>query len=202
MTLKDFAAAQDRLSGRYKQGAVESLQGEPQTSNAYSRSRSDTGAAGSKSDRFPPAAAPREATDPGEAWRQYISSEGTSMRPKEASAAPVTGSFHSETGDASQRQRPATADLDNYLSREAGACPDEGMQREESSARRAESLEAYMARERSHSAWSTQQPDSSAGAWAAGGRPIQPGRQGSFTGAQHAEDQSQHLLGHYFKACV
>ena len=162
MTLKDFAAAQERLSGRYKGGRTDSLPGQPQTGNTFSRGSSDTGAADSKADRSPPTACLREAHDPGQAWRQYASSSGMGMRPEEASAVHVTGSPSSGTGAAPQRQRPATADLDKYLSREAGARLDEGMQRD-LPARRAESLEAYMAREQTHSAWSSQDPDSSSG---------------------------------------
>ena len=74
----------------------------------------------------------------------------------------VTGRPNSETCSAPQRQRPATADLDNYLSREAGARLDGGMQRD-LPACRAESLEAYMAREQTRSAWSAQEPDSFSG---------------------------------------
>ena len=162
MTLKDFAAAQERLSGRYKGGRTNSLPGQLQPGNTSSHGSSDTGAADSRADRSPPTACPRGAPDPGQAWRQYTSSSGMGMRPEEASAVPVTGSLDSGTGAASQRQRPATADLDKYLSREAGARLDEGMQRD-LPARRAESLEAYMAREQTRSAWSTQEPDSSSG---------------------------------------
>ena len=162
MTLKDFAAAQERLSGRRKGGRTDSLPGQPQTDNMYSRGSSDTGAADSQADRSPPTAGPRGAHDPGQAWRQYASSSGMGMRPEEASAVHVTGSPSSGAGAVSQRQRPATADLDKYLSREAGACLDEGMQRD-LPARRAESLEAYMTREQTHSAWSSQDPDSSSG---------------------------------------
>ena len=162
MTLKDFAAAQERLSGRYKGGRTDSLPGQPQTGIPSTRGSSDTGAADSKADRSPPTACPRGAPDPGQAWRQYASSSGMGMRPKEASPVHVTGRPNSETCSAPQRQRPATADLDNYLSREAGARLDGGMQRD-LPACRAESLEAYMAREQTRSAWSAQEPDSFSG---------------------------------------
>ena len=162
MTLKGFAAAQERLSGRYKGGRTDSLPGQPQTGNTFSRGSSDTGAADSKADRSPPTACLRGAPDPGQAWRQYTSGQGMGMRPEEASAVHVTGSPNSETCGAPQRPRPATADLDKYLSREAGARLDEGMQRD-LPARRAESLEAYMAREQTRSARSAQEPDSSSG---------------------------------------
>ena len=196
MTLKDFAAAQERLSGRYKEGRTDSLPGESQTNKSFSCGNSDTGAAASKADRFPPAA--REAHDPGQAWRQYASGQGMGMRPREASAVDVTGSPNTETGDASQRQRPATADLDKYLSREAGACVDEGMQRDPC-ARRAESLEAYMAREQAHSVQSAQEPDSSGGAWAFSTRPVQPGGQGKTAGAWPMTALPKVLLWHHFQ---
>ena len=160
MTLKDFAAAQERLSGRYKGGRTGSLPGQPQTGNTFSRGSSDTGAADSRADRSPPTACPKGAPDPGHAWRQYTSSSGMGIRPEEASAVHVTGSPSSGAGAASQRQRPATADLDKYLSREAGARLDKGMQ-QDLPARRAESLEAYMAREQTRSARSTQETDDS-----------------------------------------
>ena len=201
MTLKDFAAAQERLSGRCKASTMDSLPGEPQASDTHSRGSSDTGAASSRADGFPPTARARQAHNCGQAWRQYISGQGLGMRPEEASAVHVTGSPNSEAGNALQRQRPATADLDKYLSQETRACPDEGMQRG-TCARRAESLEAYMAGEQTHSVRSAQEPESSGRAWAFSSPPGQPGKKGTTTGAWIAEILRQVLLEHVFMACL
>lgn len=122
MTLGDISAAAKAhsASSRYSATGLAGAQsaGVPGRTEAPVRAGTSTGAASRQANGFMHVPeGPTQAPDPGDAWRAYGSSRAGApreTRTQQASSKPP-GAL---SGTPTQRQRPATADLDEYLFRQ------------------------------------------------------------------------------------
>ena len=125
MTLGDISAAAKAhsASSRYSATGLAGAQsaGVPSSAEAPVRAGTSTGAASRQANGFMHAPeGPTEVPDPGEAWRAYGSSRAGA--PQDMRTEQGSNNFPgASSGTPTQRERPATADLDEYLSRQHAA---------------------------------------------------------------------------------
>ena len=118
MTLKDFqAAAKAHASRKAKAGSARMHVDHGTASNATAQAAETVAANGQANGFMHPFSTSASASDKGQAWRSYQSSQTDASQDSisaEGSSRPQAAS----SGNPAGRSRPATADLDEYLSRQ------------------------------------------------------------------------------------
>ena len=118
MTLKDFQAAAKAHASRKSKAGSARMHVDQRAASSAAPQAAETVAATGQANRFMHAsAADASSSDKGEAWRSYQSSQ--TEAPQETSQTDGSSTQQAaSSGNPAGRSRPATADLDEYLSRQ------------------------------------------------------------------------------------